>query len=151
MILYAVLAAAIIIADQLAKLAVVTKIGMAQTVRVIPNIFDFVYVKNTGAAFSILSNMTWLLSAISLLFCAGVVLLFIFQMPKNKFVCLSLSMMFAGALGNAIDRVFRGYVVDFIRLSFFDFPVFNIADISITLGAALLIISIILLDKKEKK
>ena len=59
-------------------------------------------------------------------------------------------MMFAGALGNAIDRVFYGYVVDFIAVRFIDFPVFNIADMAITIGAALVIIYVIFFDKDTK-
>ena len=61
----------------------------------------------------------------------------------------SLMLMFAGALGNAIDRIFRGYVVDFIETTFISFPVFNIADIAITVGAVLLIIYILFFDKTE--
>lgn len=151
MIIYAVLAAVVIIADQLVKLLVVSHIGMGQTVRAIPSVLDFVYVKNTGAAFSIMSDMTWLLSVVSVLFCAAVAVYFVWKRPKSRLQCTALALMFAGALGNALDRIFRGYVVDFIRLAFVDFPVFNIADMAITIGAAVLIVYIILSEKKEKQ
>ena len=59
-------------------------------------------------------------------------------------------MMFAGAFGNAIDRIFRGFVVDYIQTTFINFPVFNIADIGITVGAALLVLYVILFDKEDK-
>lgn len=62
----------------------------------------------------------------------------------------SLTLLFAGALGNAIDRIFRGYVVDFIETAFIDFPVFNVADIAITCGAVIMAIYIIFFDKDEK-
>ena len=61
---------------------------------------------------------------------------------------LSLVLMFAGAFANAIDRIFRGFVIDFIETTFIAFPVFNIADIAITIGAALLIVYILFFDKK---
>ena len=62
----------------------------------------------------------------------------------------SLTLLFAGALGNAIDRIFRGYVIDFIETAFIDFPVFNVADIAITCGAVIMAIYIIFFDKDEK-
>ena len=63
---------------------------------------------------------------------------------------VSLMLLFAGALGNAIDRVFRGFVVDFIKTSFINFPVFNVADIAITVGAALFIIYLMFFDNKKE-
>ena len=67
--------------------------------------------------------------------------------PGHPLLCTSVTMMFAGALGNAIDRIFRGFVVDYISLAFMDFPVFNIADIAITVGAVLLVVFVMFFDK----
>lgn len=152
MILWSLLAIVIIVFDQLVKLWVVNNIGMTDSIKVIPGIIDFVYVKNTGAAFSFLANKTYgiiFLSIVSLLFCAAVVWYIIKKRPESKLLMLSLVMMLAGAFGNVIDRLFRGFVVDFIETKFITFPVFNIADISITVGAALVIIYILFFDKKE--
>lgn len=151
MILYIIIAVVLIAGDQLAKLCVAAKIGAQETVSVIPYILDFVYVKNTGAAFSIFSDMTWLLGALSLIFCIAVAVYIIWKKPTNRLLCAALTLMFAGAFGNAIDRIFRGYVIDFIRTVFVAFPVFNIADIAITVGAALLILYVILSDRQKKK
>ena len=129
MSLWGLIAVLIIALDQITKYLVINNIGPNDTVTVIKNVFEFVYVKNTGGAFSILNNATWLLSIVSIIFCIGVVVYFIKVKPKEKNICLALSMMFAGALGNAIDRIFRGFVVDFIKTSFINFPVFNVADI----------------------
>lgn len=151
MILWAVIAVLIIIADQVAKYLVVQNIGAYDIVSVIPKVLEFVYVKNTGAAFSILDNMTWLLGLISVAFCVLAVIFVMKKQPKDKMLMLSISMLFGGAMGNGIDRIFRGFVVDFIETAFIDFPVFNIADVAITGGAIILIIYIIKKDAEEMK
>ena len=150
MLIWMIIAASIVIIDQVAKLLVIANIGPTDCFHIIPGLFDFVYVKNTGAAFSILSDNTMLLSLVSVLFCIGVIVFWYIKKPKDKLFCLSLTMLFAGALGNAIDRIIRGFVVDFISTAFISFPVFNIADIAITGGAAVLIIYMLFFDKDEK-
>lgn len=149
MILWALIAVLIVAADQISKYLVIKNIGVSDTITVIKGIFDFVYVKNSGGAFSIMNNATWLLALISVVFCIGTVVYFAKCKPKKKSVCLALSLMFAGAAGNAIDRIFRGFVVDFIKTVFMDFPVFNIADIAITIGAVLLVIHIVFFDNTK--
>ncbi len=149
MILWGLIAVLIIALDQITKYLVINNIGPNDTVTVIKNVFEFVYVKNTGGAFSILNNATWLLSIVSIIFCIGVVVYFIKVKPKEKNICLALSMMFAGALGNAIDRIFRGFVVDFIKTSFINFPVFNVADIAITVGAVILVAKMVFFDNTK--
>lgn len=149
MILWGLIAVLIIALDQITKYLVINNIGPNDTVTVIKNVFEFVYVKNTGGAFSILNNATWLLSIVSIIFCIGVVVYFVKVKPKEKNICLALSMMFAGALGNAIDRIFRGFVVDFIKTSFINFPVFNVADIAITVGAVILVAKMVFFDNTK--
>lgn len=152
MILWGIIALAIIALDQITKYLVINNISASDTITAIKGIIDFVYVKNTGGAFSILNNATWLLSIISVVFCVGVIVYFIKNKPQKKNECMALTLMFAGALGNAIDRIFRGFVIDFIKTSFIDFPVFNIADIAITVGAVLLVVQIVFYDSsKEEK
>ncbi len=151
MLIWIIIAAAVIAADQAAKLVVAANLSNTDCIHVLPGLFDFVYVKNTGAAFSILSNSTALLGGVSLLFCAGVILYWYKKKPREKLLCLSLSILFAGAMGNAIDRVFRGFVVDFISTAFMKFPVFNIADIAITVGAAILVVYLLFFDKSAEK
>ena len=140
----------IIIADQTAKYFVASGMNVGDTAFSVLNIFDITYVQNRGAAFSLLSGKLSLLSVISVAFCIGVVIWWIKKKPTHPLLCTAVTMMFAGAFGNAIDRIFRGFVVDFIRTLFIDFPVFNIADIGITVGAALLVVYTIWFDKEEK-
>lgn len=141
---------AILAADQIVKYLVSVNIGVGETAFSVLNIFDVTYVQNQGAAFSVLSGRTVVLSVISVLFCIAVAVFWIKKKPSNSLLCTSLSLLFAGALGNGIDRIFRGYVVDYINLTFINFPVFNIADIGVTVGAALFILYIIFFDKEDK-
>lgn len=141
----------ITVSDQIAKMLVIRNISPYDTVKIIDKVIEFVNVKNTGAAFSMLNNATWFLAVISVIFCVGIVVYFLKRKPENKLYCSGLCMMFAGALGNGIDRIFRGYVIDFIKVMFIDFPIFNIADISIVLGAALCVIYIGFISKEEYK
>lgn len=150
MIVWSVIAVLIVILDQISKLLVVQHIGVYDSIPVIPGLFEFVYVKNTGAAFSIMNHMTWLLGLISVVFCVLVVVYVLKKKPQSKWYLLSLTLLFGGALGNGIDRIFRGYVVDFIKTSFIDFPVFNVADIAITTGAVMLIIYVMKSDGKNE-
>lgn len=137
-------------ADQIVKYFVSANMRVGD-VAVSLGLFDITYVKNEGAAFSMMSGRMSLLSVISIVFCIAVVVWWIKKKPTNKLLCAAVTMMFAGALGNAIDRIFRGFVIDYIHTTFMNFPVFNIADIAITVGASLLILYEIIYDRKEKK
>lgn len=148
-IFWVVIAALIVAADQFIKHIVASSVSVGETLARIP-LIDITYVRNKGAAFSIMSGKVSFLTIISIAFCAAAVVYWIKKKPSHPLLCAALTMMFAGALGNAIDRVARGFVVDFIRVTFMDFPVFNIADIGITVGAVLLILYVILFDKEDK-
>ena len=139
----------IIALDQITKYLVVSNMSVGETAFSL-GLFDITYVKNEGAAFSMLSGRMSLLSIISIVFCIAVVIYWIKKKPTHPLLCTSIMMLFAGAFANAIDRILRGFVVDFIHTTFISFPVFNIADIAITVGAGLLILYEILFDKEEK-
>ena len=152
MLLWSLIVICIIALDQLSKYWVINNIGLTDSLTVIPKVIDFVYVKNTGAAFSFLADKTYgivLLSFISVAFCVAVVYFMIKRKPSSKLLTISLALMLSGAFGNVIDRIFRGYVVDFIETTFIKFPVFNIADIAITCGAALVIIYVLFFEKSK--
>ena len=105
--------------------------------------FNIDYVKNYGAAFNLFSGSRFFLSIVSILIA---ILLFYFIINKINISyvdLLSYSFILGGTVGNGIDRITRGYVIDFIKLKFIDFPVFNIADISINIGLILIIYSFI--------
>ena len=103
-------------------------------------IFTIEYIRNYGAAFNILSGSRLFLSFIS--FISTVILLyFIFIRDDKRINKYGLSFVVAGSIGNGIDRIFYGYVIDFIKIKFIDFPVFNIADIAINIGIIVMIIN----------
>lgn len=136
--------------DQLIKYLIVSCANVSDTLLSLPNIIDITYVRNTGAAFSLMSGKLSLLSVISVAFCVGVIIYWARKKPSHPLLCASLTMMFSGALGNGIDRIFRGYVVDYIQTTFISFPVFNLADIGITVGAVLLVVYVMWFDKEDK-
>ncbi len=126
--------------DQLIKTAVL-RLGLAQgdIFTVLDDILQFRYVENTGAAFSLFSGKTELLSVFTaLILLAGFVLIFKGKI-KSKIVLTSVVMLMGGGLGNLIDRVFRHFVVDYIEVLFVDFAVFNFADCFVTVGEFILV------------
>ena len=128
----------------------------------IPGLIRFEYHKNTGMAWGLFSNATWVFVVITIV--TGGLIVFILlktlkTMPRN--LQLGLALVLSGAIGNLIDRVALGYVRDFIAFDFINFPVFNFADSCITVGAVLLIVSVLFtksgrayfaaLDEKKQK
>lgn len=150
-LVYAIAAAAIFLLDRFSKLWIINNAELGERFWGIDGFLGFMYVQNEGAAFSILSGKLGLLSIISITFCIGAIIFWIIKKPQNKLLCTALTLMISGAAGNAVDRIMYGYVVDFIATEFISFPVFNIADIAITVGAALIVLYAFLYDEKEKK
>ena len=104
-------------------------------------LFKLDFVKNYGAAFNIFSGSRIFLSLISILFSILLIYLIFRKNTLNTFDLYSYSFILGGTIGNGIDRIYRGFVVDFINLNIINFPVFNIADISINIGLVLIIYS----------
>ncbi len=122
-------------------------------ITVIPNFFYFTYVKNTGAAFGIFGDSTMALTIVSIIFVALFVLYDIFYHSNNMWYVLGWSMLVSGAIGNFVDRIFLGYVRDFVSIELFSF-VFNIADVLITFGVICFGVYLLFYgfrDDKEKK
>ena len=154
-VLMGLMAAGIVALDQITKYLVVANIGLAQQVPAIPGLFNFTYVQNTGAAFSSFQGQQWLFLIVFLLFTAAVIFEFITKkMGFTNFERWCIVAIYAGGLGNMIDRLRLGYVVDMINLEFMNFPVFNVADCFICCGCAALMVSLIFFNKgfwKEDK
>lgn len=144
------LAILIIVSDRAVKLYIVANCRQGEVFGELPGIADFLYVKNTGAAFSILNDNTALLTVISIVFLIAVVLYKVIRKPQHFLENLAVTLFFAGGLGNAIDRIQYKFVVDFIDLKWFDFPVFNIADIAVVSGAIAAIVFVLFFDKEKK-
>ena len=149
---YFVLAAALVALDQLVKYLVSANIPVGGSVPFLPYIMDLTYVQNTGCAFSLLEEHTWLLtivSAVMSVVLAGALAKGFFKHPLGK---VTLSLLLAGAVGNLIDRAFYGYVIDMFRTLFMNFAVFNVADICVVVGGiAAAAYYLFLYDKLEGK
>ena len=147
---YAILAAVLVALDQLVKYLVLQNIELGAHVPFIPHLLELTYVKNTGAAFSIFSEHTWLLALVSLVMSVLLALAIwknFFHHPLGKVI---LTLLLAGAVGNLIDRVFRGFVVDMFNVLFMNFAVFNVADICVVVGGiAAALYYLFLADKLE--
>ena len=134
--------------DQLTKYLVVSHIALFADVPFLPGFLGLTYVRNTGAAFSMLEGQRWLFIAV---FAVMTVLIFweYFKkpLPFTKLERWCIAAIYGGGVGNILDRFFRGYVVDMIQTEFIEFPVFNVADCFITCGCILLLVHLLLFNK----
>ncbi len=147
-ILMAVFFLSAVTIDQLTKYWVVQQIPLHSTVPVLDGVFHLTYTQNTGAAFSSFEGQHWLFIAVMLAFVGFI----IWEFPKKRLPFTTLERwllvaIFAGGIGNIIDRLRLGYVVDMVEVEFMNFAVFNVADIFITCGAFLLIAHLIFFNK----
>lgn len=139
---------AVVAADQLSKLWVLGNIPLHTSVDGVKGLFHLTYVQNTGAAFSSLEGMRWLFALVFLAFALAVIWEFSKKrLPFTTFERWCIAAVFGGGLGNMIDRMRLGYVVDMINLDFMTFPVFNVADCFITCGCIALMVSLVLFNK----
>lgn len=155
-LLFSVFAVGIAAADQIVKYLVVQNIPLYAEVPFIPNFLAFTYVQNDGAAFSSFRGMQWMFALIFLALTAGILWeYFKSPIPFTRLERWCIAAIYGGGLGNMIDRVRLGYVVDMIETKFMVFPVFNVADCFITCGSILLLAHLALCNRKfwkeEKK
>ncbi|MBQ4568802.1 MAG: signal peptidase II [Ruminococcus sp.] len=151
MIISIISAILIVILDQISKWLIVANMNLGESINVIPGLLDFTYFHNDGMALGIGSSaFRWVFIIITVLICG--VLIYLMSRPqyKNKLFFAATACVVGGGIGNLIDRVFNGYVVDFLALSFFP-PVCNIADYFITAGTVMLMVYIVFYYGKNPK
>lgn len=138
-----VIVVGVIILDLVSKFIVASNIELHKPIEVIKNFFYITYAKNTGAAWSMFEGNTLVLSMISLVVSIAMLVWLLKNKKESFFTRFCVLLMLAGAIGNLIDRVTLGYVVDFLDFYIFgyDFPIFNIADSSLSIGVGLLLIA----------
>lgn len=149
-------AAAVVAADQITKaLAVRALVHEGASMTAIPGALNFTYVLNPGATAGILSNHRWVFMTVSTVVIIAAIIYIALGRMRSNFSAVSLALIVGGGIGNMIDRVANGKVVDFIDVTLVDFfpfnTVFNVADMFVTVGCALLVISIIIEEVKERK
>ncbi|MDD6848750.1 MAG: signal peptidase II [Oscillospiraceae bacterium] len=151
---YIVLGLAVLVAviDQVLKYLVVNFLDKTNPTEIIPNLFSLTYVENKGAAFGMLADARWIFITFTIIITAFLIYILFKKRISNKLFLTSVVLIIGGGIGNLIDRIFLGYVVDYLSISFFP-PVCNFADYCITIGAVLLVIYILFMSdftKKEK-
>ena len=159
--IYFVIAAAVVTLDQISKRSMSQWLGLCEpgsceVVDVLP-VFQLVVVHNTGAAFSFLADaggwQRWFLTTVSLVVSIVIAVWMTRLKANEKLLALSLSLILGGAIGNLIDRAFQGYVVDFLLFYWDDwyFPAFNVADSAVSVGAALMILDVLLSSRRDSE
>lgn len=133
----------LIVLDQLVKWTIVSNIKLGEVKGFIPSIMNLTYLQNTGAAFSILENQQWLFTIITLLVIGGAIWYLIKNIKGSFWLISGLTLIIAGGLGNFIDRLRQGFVVDMFQVDFINFAVFNVADTYLTFGVLIMLLVII--------
>lgn len=146
--------AALVGIDQAVKYITILVLKPVGNIDVINGFFSLTYVENRGAAFGMLEGAKWLFVVLTVAVCIACVVYYVKLANENKLfiVRTAIVLICSGAVGNLIDRLFRGFVVDMFNFNIFgyDFPVFNFADICVCVGAFLLIVGIMFFDREEK-
>lgn len=141
----------LVLGDQLVKWWVVQNFALYSGMDLIKGIVNIFYIQNTGAAWGIFSGEMVFFFGITAVAVVAMLYLMYQERGKSKIAMAAYVLILAGAIGNFIDRFRLGYVVDMIRLEFIDFPIFNVADMYLTIGVAILFIYIIFVEGKKEK
>lgn len=148
-----IVGAVLVIIDQIIKYFVSAYLQPVGSVSVIDNIFSLTYVENKGVAFGMFSDMRWIFVALTSILLVIIIFYMFKKRPKGKFFYVCAALIIGGGIGNLIDRIFYGYVIDYLSLSFFT-PVCNFADYCITAGTIMLVIYLLffsdILDSSKK-
>ena len=146
MIVFILLIAAVVGLDQLVKWWIVKNLALGETIFENP-ILSLTHIRNEGAAWSILEGQMWFFYVVTIITCGVVGYLMFKNRHGNKWLLSGLALIFGGALGNFIDRLRLSYVVDMFQVEFFNFAIFNVADIALTIGVVLVFMYIIIMDE----
>lgn len=151
MLIWLIIIVGAVFLDQISKWLTVINLDLYETFPVIKDIFHFTYVRNTGAAFGILKDHRWVFLLISTV---AIIALSVFLWKKrndSKLLCTAMSFIIGGGIGNMIDRLSLGYVVDFLDFRIINYPIFNIADSFVCVGVGMFAFYIILEEIREYK
>ena len=141
----------LIVADQLTKFWAIAQLKNAPAIPVIEGVFEFQYTENRGVAFSMLQGQRWLFIPLTLLVAVGIIVMLL-RSPLRRYKMFDITcvLVLAGAVGNLIDRVAYGYVIDFLYFKLIDFPIFNFADCCVVVGAILMFLFVLFGMKEEE-
>lgn len=136
---FPLLALVLVVLDQWSKVVTVAYINLGELKSFLPGLVSLTYLQNYGAAFSIFQHQQWFFTVVTLIFLAVAFYYFVKNIKGNLWFLLGLTLVISGGIGNFIDRLRQGYVVDMIQLDFVDFAIFNVADVYLTLGVLVLV------------
>lgn len=144
-------AAVLIAMDQAVKSWALRTLRVNGDIRLIPDVLHLMYRENYGAAFSILQNQTVLLVSVTGVVLLALLVLLVTGRVRPPLLIAAFSLVIAGGIGNLIDRVSRGFVVDYIYFVPIDFPVFNLADCCVVIGTALIVLYVLVIEPRAQK
>ncbi|RPF48558.1 signal peptidase II [Hydrogenoanaerobacterium saccharovorans] len=151
MVIIALITALVLIGvDQAIKQWALDTLAQVDTIPLIQDVLHLTYVENYGAAFSILQNKKWFLIGVTSLIAIGAIVLLLSKKLKSNLAIWSVALIIAGGVGNLIDRIGRGFVVDYVDFRLINFAVFNFADCCVVVGTILLAIYILYFEGKDK-
>ncbi|WP_347298619.1 signal peptidase II [Dolosigranulum savutiense] len=150
MIIYYIIAMILIGLDQLSKYLTVQEIALGEVVSLVPNVLSLTYIRNSGAAWSILEDQMIFFYVITVVVVGALIYFLHTEGKKSPIASTGIVFIMGGAIGNFIDRLHLKYVIDMIRLEFINFPIFNVADMALTVGVIILI-GYIVYDELVKK
>lgn len=155
MLIYYGIAVIVILLDQLTKWAVASNMEIGERIAIWDPYLSLLSHRNRGAAWGMLEGQMWLFAIVTVAVVAGIIYFFRKEGKDSPLFAWSLMLLLGGAVGNFIDRMVRGEVVDFVSVLIpvihYDFPIFNVADSALTVGVILVIIYLLTEEKKEKK
>ena len=151
LVVYFLISALLVGLDQWSKYLTVQNISLGETKEFIPGFLSLTHLRNTGAAWSLLEGKMIFFYVITVIVSVVIIYLLIKNYKKSIWYSVGLSFVLAGAIGNFIDRVRLGYVVDMLQTDFMNFPIFNVADSTLVVGVICIFIYLILDEKAEKK
>ena len=149
MLLYLILSILFVIADQVVKMCIVNNFSLHEGMEFIKGIVSILYVRNTGAAWGMFEGKMFFFYLITAVAVGTLLYLMFKEKGKSKLLLTAYSLILAGAVGNFIDRIRLGYVVDMFKFEFIDFPIFNVADICLTIGVIFLFYYVIFKEQSK--
>ncbi len=136
--------------DQVFKYLIVSNFELGQVQPLIPGVLNLTYIRNEGVAFGMFAGMQWIFIALTVVMLALIIIYMFKKRPQSRFFYVTVALIIGGGLGNLIDRIAHGYVVDYLSLTFFS-PVCNFADYCITVGVILLAVYLLFFSGKKEK
>lgn len=149
MLLYLILSILFVIADQVVKMWIVNNFSLHEGMEFMKGIVSILYVRNTGAAWGMFEGKMFFFYLITAVAVGTLLYLMFKEKGKSKLLLTAYSLILAGAVGNFIDRIRLGYVVDMFKFEFIDFPIFNVADICLTIGVIFLFYYVIFKEQSK--